>query len=106
MSESAILTAICEYLAYRNHFFYRHSQIPVPIFHEGGQRGFRRFPKYSLKGVPDIVLVKEGKYIGLEVKVPKGKQSPDQKIFESALKEAGGQYAIVHSIDEVQALGL
>jgi hypothetical protein len=40
------------------------------------------------------------------VKREGGKQSPDQKEFERLCVAAGGEYHVVRSIDDVQALGL
>jgi hypothetical protein len=106
MTESAIVASICAYLEARGHFFYRHNQIAVPIFNEGGARAFRRFPKYSRRGVPDIILVKDGTYIGIECKTERGKISDDQTLFAQDLVDAGGKYFIVRSIEDVEKLGL
>ena len=63
-------------------------------------------PKHAMKGVPDIILIKDGTFFGLEAKRPGTKQSPNQLEFERRAKENGAQYHIVHSIDDVQELGL
>lgn len=99
--ESDIVRAICDYLALKKHFFWR--QNTIPVFSEGK---YRAMPKYSMKGVPDIIVIHEGYFIGLEVKRAKTKQSPDQKEFERGCKEAGGEYWIVRSIDDCKELGL
>jgi len=99
-TESGIQAAICEYLAYRRHFFFRCNN--VPVFHEGR---FRALPKHTPRGLPDIILIEHGRFVGLEVKTKEGRQSPDQKEFERASKEAGASYYVVHSVDEVHALG-
>lgn len=59
------------------------------------------FYKFGFKGSPDIVAVINGRYIGIECKVPKGKQSDAQKEFESNLKKAGGDYWLIRDIDEL-----
>lgn len=99
--EREIQLAICDYLALKKYFFWR--QNVIPVFADGK---FRAMPKYSMNGVPDIILVKDGIFIGLEVKKPKGKQSDNQVIFQSGLEKAGGKYYVVHSIDDIQAIGL
>lgn len=66
----------------------------------------RRLPKYTPRGLPDIIVVWGGMFIGLEVKTKIGKQSPDQKVFESLVKKHGGKYFVVRSIEDVQAIGL
>lgn len=102
MKETDIQYSICEYLALRKHFFWRQNTIPA-LTRDGG---FRKMPAFSKNGVPDILLIKNGQFIGLEVKRPKGKQSDAQKAFEDECKQAGGCYHIVTSIEDVQALGL
>lgn len=67
---------------------------------------FRAMPKYSKTGVPDIILVHNGIFIGLEVKRPKGKQSDNQVEFQKGLERAGGKYYLVTSLDDVTKIGL
>ncbi len=64
-------------------------------------------PKHSLRGVPDIILIKRptGRFVGLEVNRKDGRLSPDQKTFEVRATQAGGEYHVVQSIDDVQRLG-
>jgi hypothetical protein len=61
-----------------------------------------------MKGVPDIILIRRGsgRFVGLEVKRVDGRLSPEQVEFGRACEEAGGEYHVVRSIEEVQALGL
>lgn len=54
-----------------------------------------------LPGVADLVLMREGRVLFLELKAPKsGVQSDAQKAFEAAATEAGAEYAIARTIDE------
>lgn len=99
--ESQIVAAICEYLTLRGVFFYRQNN--VPVFSEGR---FRALPKYTPRGLPDIVVVKEGRYIGLECKTKAGRQSDHQRAFASLLEANGGVYGLVTGIEDVQGLGL
>lgn len=102
LKETDVQKAICDYLAHRKHFFWRNNNMPV-YNHQTQQ--YRAMPKYSMKGVPDIIVVKDGWFVGLEVKMG-SKQSDDQKIFEKGVKEAGGEYYVVRSIDDVKEIGL
>lgn len=103
MSESDILRSICDYLALRKHFFWRTNNVPVYM---PDRKAFRAMPKYGMKGVPDIIVIKDGFFVGLEVK-QKGKyQSKEQKEFERNCKEAGAEYYVVRDIYEVKELGL
>jgi hypothetical protein len=59
-----------------------------------------------MRGVPDIIVVKEGNFIGLEVKTDTGRLSADQVEFGRKVEAAGARYHVVRSIDDVQRLGL
>lgn len=100
--EKDIQKAICEYLAYKKHFFWRQNTMPV-VKPDGS---FRAMPKYSTRGVPDIIVIKDGKFIGLEVKQPKGKLGESQVEFFRRCTLAGGEYYVVTSVDEVIKVGL
>jgi hypothetical protein len=99
--ESEILRAICDYLSLRGHFFWRQNN--VPVFNEGR---FRALPKHSMKGIPDIIVIKTRRFIGVEVKSPTGKLSPEQETFRDKCIENGGEYIVARGIDDVQAIGL
>jgi Holliday junction resolvase len=45
-------------------------------------------------GVPDIIACVNSKFVSVEVKIGKDKQSPAQKLQEEKIKKAGGQYYI------------
>ena len=78
---------------------------PVQKFADG-KMAFRRMPAFSMKGVPDIILIdRTGHFVGLEVKMPKKKLSPDQVEFQKRCKDSGAEYHLVRSIDDVQELG-
>jgi hypothetical protein len=67
---------------------------------------FSKLPKHSKRGIPGIILVYVGRPYFLKVKRPKAYQSPEQKAFQAEAEKAGAHYAVVRSIDDVQALGL
>ena len=69
-------------------------------------KDYRPLPKYSMLGVPDINLIYNGQYIGIEVKSSSGVQSDNQKEFERQCKIAGAEYYVVRSVDDVIKLGL
>ena len=62
--ESNIQYAICDYLAYRKVFFWRQNTSPT-VQKSGDGWAFRRMPKHSRRGVPDIIVIKNGQFIGL-----------------------------------------
>ena len=53
----------------------------------------------STVGVPDIIAVFEGMYIGIEVKTGKDFQSEAQKTVEERTKQAKGTYLVVRDFD-------
>lgn len=56
------------------------------------------------RGVADYTVIYQGKTAYVEAKSPIGRQSTPQKEFEAEVKEAGGLYIVVHSLDEFQRL--
>src|SRR5712692_2438835 len=65
LMESEVQRAICDYLALRKVFFFRCNN--KPIF-DPTRKVFRALPKYTPKGIGDILAVKDGKAIFIEVK--------------------------------------
>jgi VRR-NUC domain-containing protein len=103
--EKEIQLAICKYLELKKYFFWRQNN--VPIFDPGKGGGFRSMPKYSMKGIPDIIVIKQdGKVCFLECKTPTNTQSESQKIFQKKCEEKNAEYFVVTSLDDVQAIGL
>lgn len=49
------------------------------------------------KGIPDIIGIINGRFIGIEVKIGKDRQSADQKEVEREINDAGGVYFIAKS---------
>lgn len=103
MKETDILYSLCEYLQYKKHFFWRNNVVPV---YSVKNKSYIRMPKFSRTGLPDIIVIKDGFTIGLEVKNEKGKQSPNQKELEKDWKEAGAEYYVVRKIEDLQEIGL
>lgn len=95
--ESDIQSAICDYLAIKRFFFWRQNNTPIydPI-----RKLFRKFPKYAIKGLPDIQIIHKGKTIFLEVKKKGMYQSNEQKEFEKSAKKNGADYFVVKSLEE------
>ena len=100
-TENDVLQAVCEYLAYKQIFFWRVNQVPV---WNNDAQAFRRMPKWSRRGVPDIIAVINGRFIGIECKTKKGKQSDGQVQFQQDLEKAGGVYWVVRGIDSITPL--
>lgn len=56
--------------------------------------------KHCYKGISDDIAIKEGITVFVEFKTPEGKQSPEQILFEHQVKEHGGRYVIIRSLED------
>lgn len=58
--------------------------------------------EYMMAGLPDIIVCAEGKFIGLETKLPesRGNVSPVQRLVHTKIENAGGVAEVVCSIPE------
>lgn len=101
--EKDIQLSICQYLEAKRYFFWRNNT--TPIF-DTAKKSWRRMPAYSKKGVPDIIVIREGKFIGIEVKSSIGKMSEEQKDFEKRSTTCGAIYILARSIEDVIRFGL
>lgn len=103
MKEVNVQAAILDYLALRRVLAIRLNN--QPIFDP--KRGiFRALPKHTPKGLADILVVKDSRAIFLEVKSDTGRPSQDQLDFGRNVMAAGGDYRIVRSIEDIQAIPL
>lgn len=107
--EMAIQNKICEYLSKKGYFFMRLNNAPV---HDQkmnqGYGGYRSQGKWSAPGLADLLLIDKEKYgmaVFLEVKVLRGKQSPDQHLFAKRCCLNNCEYAVVRSVEDVKKLG-
>lgn len=95
MLEVEIQKQCKQYLDIKGVMCWRQNNTPVPT----ADGHFRKF--HGKRGVPDIIAVIRGHFVGIEVKQPTGKQSDHQIQFERELLAAGGIYLLVHSVDEL-----
>jgi len=108
ISEAVIQRQICDYLQSYGFFFWRSNNVPVMG---------RALPKYTPRGLPDIMVIVNGLFVAFEVKRPtvdgmrekngrtlrEGKLSPEQADFGIRLEGNGGRYYCVRSADEARA---
>lgn len=102
--EKEVQNAILDYLSWKKNLMYWR-QNTTPTYNQKGQR-YQAMPKHSLRGVPDIIVIKNGKFIGLECKRKGAKPSEHQMAFMKNCILNGGEYHIVTCIDDVVAIGL
>lgn len=55
---------------------------------------------FGLVGSPDILGCYYGRFVGIEVKTPTGRQSDQQRKFQAALTRSGGVYIVARSADD------
>ena len=94
--------AICQYLTKQGHLFWRFE--PTKYMPSIG-RYIRT--EFTPLGLPDIMVLREGKLCGLETKRPTGgRKSGDQILKQKQFELLGHEYHFVTSVDEVKSLGL
>ena len=55
----------------------------------------------SYPGLSDLVAVKKGRIIHIELKTKTGKQSDKQEKFQADIEAAGGEYRVVRCLEDV-----
>lgn len=58
--------------------------------------------KGASAGTPDIILLVDSIFCGLECKTEKGRQSQVQKEVEQAITDAGGKYFLIRSMEDIK----
>lgn len=94
-SESMIVNQCIRWLYDNRLFFYRNNTGAYK------PEGSGRFIRYGFPGSSDIVGIIQGRYIAIEAKTERGKQSDKQKAFQERVEASGGVYLLVHSLDEL-----
>lgn len=87
MKESDIRKQVQDYLRWKGWFVYYNLQ------------GLGSYP-----GLSDLVAVKHGRIIHIELKTKRGNQSEKQKEFQAELEAAGGEYRVVRCLEDVMDL--
>jgi len=104
--EGAVLDAILDYLAAE--------RITAWRMNTGAVKVDDRFVRFGVEGFSDIIAIPtvSGHFKGipvkwtepwfLEVKSAKGRQSAEQVSFERQVKDAGAQYFLVRSVEDIK----
>jgi hypothetical protein len=101
MKEIEIQRAIIDGLRWRGVLAFRCQPAPVPIRNGRSIIGFRKADQFNI-GMPDIVCVIQGRFIGIEVKSTIGRQSPEQIEWQLRIEKAGGTYVLARSWEDVE----
>ena len=73
----------------------------------GAARIGARFVRFGWPGCPDVLgQLKDGRFLGVEVKAAKGRTSPEQTLFLERINQAGGVAFVARDLrDVLRALG-
>jgi hypothetical protein len=81
----------------------RYLLFSVPNSGKDGKEQSYKKATGMMAGVADLILLMpNGKCIFVEMKTEKGTQSPNQKIFESAVNDLGFTYIVCRSFEQFQ----
>ena len=91
MTERVIQAQILDYLRRRADVYVWRSSV-----------GFRGGHRYGgPPGTPDIIGMFNGRFLGIEVKGPQGKLTPEQEAVRDSVISHGGLYVEARSVDDV-----
>ena len=100
--ETPVQSIILDHLTREGVFCWRSQPTPVPIRRGRIISGLRAVP-HQLKGMPDIMCIYKGNFVGIEVKRESGgKQTPEQLSWQKRVLSEGGYYTLASSWKEVQ----
>lgn len=68
--------------------------------HVGAVRIGGRFQRFGTPGSPDLFAVVRGRLLGIEVKRPGQKPTPEQYAWGKRLELAGGLFIVAYSTDD------
>jgi len=60
----------------------------------------------SYRGISDLIAVRDGRVIFIELKTARGRQSEHQKKFQADLEAAGGEYVLCRGVDDLLKRGI
>lgn len=105
MMESLIQQACLTYLQMLENqgklYFVRNNSFAGFLQRGNGSVGYIKNQK---RGTPDIIVCYQGRFVGLEIKGPKGRQSEFQKEAEAAIRKAGGEYYVIRDTDHLREI--
>jgi Holliday junction resolvase len=96
LRERDIQRQVMDWLSLQKLFHYRQNVGAV-------KRG-KRYIKFGHKGLPDVVAIVSGVYVGLEFKREGEDQTPEQTEIMKLIREAGGQYGVIRKLEDAQLL--
>lgn len=74
----------------------------VERMNTGAIRAENRFVRFGFKGCPDVIgQLRDGRFLGVEVKALKGRLRPEQALFIDLVREHGGIAFVAKGFDDV-----
>jgi hypothetical protein len=64
--------------------------------------GARRKARGIKPGWSDLQFIRLGQFYAIELKIPGGRQSENQRLRQTEIESAGAQYAICYSVEDVE----
>ena len=86
-----------QYLRAKGIFCYRQNSGALKT-----EKGFYRFT--DINGLPDIIAIINGRYVGFELKLKGKYPSKTQRATHEAIKKAGGEVYIIHDLNELKEI--
>lgn len=99
--ENNVVDVVMTYLSYKKDYFcWRNNNQAV---WDAKNNCFRKSPKYSIKGVADIIGIHKpsGKFIAIECKKERSYPSKEQKWFLETINKFGGIAFVARTIDDL-----
>lgn len=93
MKETQLIRQILDYCEYNHLLFVRHQSGMVKTWNGG-------VVKMGKAGWADILGCHKGRFVAVETKVGKNKQTPQQLEFQRRVTDCGGVYWVIRDIDE------
>jgi hypothetical protein len=102
MRENEIELGILVYLRSVGVFCFK---VPTTGFYDTNRKAFRKQENpFVLNGVSDILGIRDGRFIAIEVKTKTGVVSEEQEAFIKKIKEMGGMAGVARNIDDVREI--
>lgn len=98
--EVDIQRCILENLRWRGILAFRCQPAAIPRREGGRIIGLRKGDPFNV-GMPDIICVIQGRFVGIEVKFAFGRQSPEQCDWQRRIERAGAIYILARSWEDV-----
>lgn len=70
------------------------------VRHRADDRGYKIRFGVGGPGGSDLIGLYRGRFVAVEIKTPTGRQSDDQRTFQTLVESKGGIYIVLRSVDD------